>query len=454
MRPGITPGLSWHPSKYQVRMVEHRMNYTETETRLMAEMATMDIIDCHEHLPPENERTGSPQDVFTLFSMYTGWSLFTAGMDRGSSSLSPWSQDRPEYFSLFDPEIPLQKRWELFKPYWKYIRHGSPARSVMLTAKMVYGVDEISDSTYELLSERIDKENTPGIYRRILCDRCRIRAVLDQSDTPDIERPLVPVIPLTDVCRTKTVASLEAVSVSYGMDVKTVDDYLELIRRHIDKWVSKGAIGIKILSKPNAPPNRGDAEAALKKLLDGKPIVPETNYYAEPFEPLENYLTHQYIQMATRLDLVVTVHAGVWGDFRDLDPKHMLTLAPAYPETDFDLQHLGMPNVRDAITIGRNLPNIYLNLCWSHVIAPAQTCSGIDELIDQVPVNKVLAFGGDYVRPVEKVVGHLHMARENFARVFGSRIDRGMMSYDDAMEILQLWFWENPQNLYRKLSLA
>jgi uncharacterized protein len=430
------------------------MKYTQTESRLMDAMSRMDIIDCHEHLPPEHERTGSPQDVFTLFSMYTGWGLFSAGMDRGSRNYSPWSQDREDYFSLFDPGVPLQKRWELFQPHWKHIRHSSPARAALLTARMVYGVDDINESTYRVLSEKIAQENTPGIYRRMLCDRCRIRAVLDQSETPDIERPLVPVIPLTDVGRTKTRDSLEKISSDLGIQVRTVEDYLELIRRHMDRWVGKGAVGIKILSKPNGPPNLDHAEAALNKLLDGKPIVPESSYYTEPFEPLENYLTHKYIQMATELDLVVSVHAGVWGDFRDLDPKHMLALAPAYPDTDFDLQHLGMPYVRDTITIARNLPNIYLNLCWSHVISQAQMCSGIDEMLDQVPVNKVLAFGGDYVRPVEKVVGHLHMARENFARVFGSRIDRGVMSFDEAVEILRLWFWENPRNLYTRLVVS
>ncbi len=57
------------------------MHYTRTEQKLMAEMAQMEIIDCHEHLPPEQERTDSPQDVFTLFSQYTHYDLLSAGLD-------------------------------------------------------------------------------------------------------------------------------------------------------------------------------------------------------------------------------------------------------------------------------------------------------------------------------------------------------------------------------------
>ena len=152
--------------------------------------------------------------------------------------------------------------------------------------------------------------------------------------------------------------------------------------------------------------------------------------------------------------MVIAVHAGIWGDFRDIDSKHMLTLAPAHPQADFDLYHLGMPSVRDTIVVGKNLPNVYLNLCWTHIISQVQTCSGVDELLDQVPVNKITAFGGDYSRPVEKVVGHLHMARENLAQVFATRIERGRMSFDEATAILGLWFWDTPLRLYPKLQIA
>lgn len=162
---------------------------------------------------------------------------------------------------------------------------------------------------------------------------------------------------------------------------------------------------------------------------------------------------HNVVDLAGELDLVVAVHAGIWGDFRDLDCKHMLTIAPAHPNTMFDLYHLGMPMVRDTIVVAKNFANVYLNLCWTHIISQEQTCSGIEELLDQVPVTKILAFGGDYGRPVEKVVGHLHMAREDFARVFGARIDSDRMSFDEAVAMLKLWFWDNPLRLYGRVAI-
>lgn len=415
----------------------------------MQAMAAMDIIDCHEHLPPEQDRTNKPQDVFTLVSHYTRHDLFSAGMDRSSKDVSSWSQGRPKYDSLFDYDLPLAQRWETFKPYWQRIRHGSYARAAILTAKLVYGIDDINDRTYQELSERIAAENTPGIYKRMLCDRCRIAVALTQCQRTDVARPLVPLMPGMSLTRVYTREDLEELGSQVGVTVANLDDWLELIRTQITKWADDGAVGVKIMSRHNEPPDRKVVEPWLKKLLDGEPLVPNAREYV----PLEGFLTHHVIDVAAELNMVLAVHAGVWGDFRNLDCKDMLTLAPQHPQANFDLYHLGMPAVRDAIMVAKNLPNVFLNLCWTHIVSQVQTCSGIDELLDQVPVNKVLAFGGDYARPVEKVVGHLHMARENFAQVFGRRIDRGLMSFEEAIDILKLWFWDNPLDLYRRVKV-
>jgi len=409
------------------------------EENLMAEMEEMEIIDCHEHLPPEKQRTSSPQDVFTLVSTYyVKCDLLSAGMDQSACE------------SLLDHAIPLEQRWRSFKPYWQAVRHGSYARAALLAAKMVYGFNDINDQTYQDLSETIAAENSPGIYKRILCDQCRIRLALNQSEETDLDRPLVPVMPafvFVDVCE---IAQVEALADKIGQPMpKTLEDYLSIVRMYMEKWAEDGAVGIKLFLKYNFPPNHAKAEEGFKHLSRGYVEAGHDGGLSE----LGNYLLHYVVDLAAELDLTIGIHAGIWGDFRLSDSKFLLTLAPAHPQARFDLFHLGMPFVRDTIVISKNLPNVFLNLCWTHIISPSQTCSAIDELLDQVPVNKVLAFGGDYDRPVEKVVGHLHIAKEDFARVFASRINRGLLSFDEAMEVLSLWFWHNPLALYRRAKI-
>jgi len=154
------------------------------------------------------------------------------------------------------------------------------------------------------------------------------------------------------------------------------------------------------------------------------------------------------LRTAAEENLVVAVHTGMWGDFRTLEATHMIPLIQRHPATRFDLYHAGMPSVREAGVMGKNSANVWLNLCWCHIISPMMTRSLLGEWIDMVPVNKIIAFGGDYCHPVEKVYGHLTMARENLARVFAARIEEGLMDKDDALALGRQWFYETPRALY------
>ena len=413
-------------------------SFTKTEQRLLDNMAEIEVIDCHEHLGLEKNRTETPQDVFTLFSHYARLPLYASGLSE---------EDKKK---LHDPDIPLEKRWKMFKPHWKNIRFTSYAKAALITAKDVYGFDEISDRTYKDLSETINAANTVGIYKRILCDRCNIRVALTQCNSTAVDSPLIPLMPGRRLTRIRKKSQLTEIFDKSDVSFNTLEEYLNLCKMQLEGWVNEGTVGIKFYSKPNTEPDVVNAQALFKQLMAGEELVADSCGY----EPLENYLMHKIIDFAEELDLVVAMHSGVWGDFRNLDPRHMTTIALAHPNTRFDLYHLGIPDVRAAIMIGSMFPNVWLNLCWTHIISQELTCSGINEMLDMVPINKVLAFGGDYSRPVEKVVGHLKMAKEDIAKVLGARIDHGKMNFADASEIIHLWFWQNPLDLYTKVKIG
>jgi hypothetical protein len=105
--------------------------------------------------------------------------------------------------------------------------------------------------------------------------------------------------------------------------------------------------------------------------------------------------------------------------------------------------------VREALMLGKGFPNVWLNLCWTHIISQRFAMAGLAEAIDLIPTNKLLAFGGDYTVPVEKAYGHLEMAREDVARVLAERIEEGQMTEAQALAIARLWFFDNAVELYR-----
>jgi len=406
------------------------MRLSETEQALMKAFEEFEVVDAHEHLGPERDRTSAKVDALLLFSHYVRTDLITSGM-------------RPEHYeAMHNRNYPLDYRWNLLKPYLEHIRYGSYARPAFIAAKELYGFDDINDDTYRPLSEEMQNQNTPGIYNRLLREKCRIRYALTQCGRTDLEDDvLVPLMHAGVYCQVLSWSEIAARACELGERVETLDDLVHITDKGLAKWKSEGAVGVKMTSQPYGEPNRAEAMSAFDSLRRGEvEQLPDMN-------PLRDYMLEQMLRLAAEHDLVVAVHAGMWGDFRQLASQHMIPVFMRNPKTRFDLYHMGMPDVRTTGVIGKNFPNVWLNLAWTHIISPAMTRSALDEYTDMVPMNKIIGFGADY-HLVDKIYGHLVMARENIAWVLGARIDDGLMTEEQAINIARKWFFDNPMELY------
>lgn len=399
----------------------------------MGEFEGLTIIDAHEHLPPERERVSRRVDVFTMFTHYTSTDLVTAGMSR------------EDYEAVVDPERPLEERWRLFKPYYRVAKYTSYFRAARIALKEFYGVDDLTDENYLEVSDRIREANKPGLYKRVLRSRCRIKVVLTQiGRIPEEDRDLlVPILPmrlLTDISKP---SDLEARGLRPRVDVSELGDYVVYMREQVAEWKRKGVVGLKFVARRVEEVPREKAERLFSQLLTGELKEPK---------PLWDYLVDRAVDLASEVRWPISVHTGMlagnWGDFTATRPRLLIPLLKRHREARFDLYHAGIPWVREVGVIGKNFPNTWLNLCWCHVISQEMTCAALNEWLDLVPVNKIIGFGGDYNVPVEKVYGHLVMAKEDVARVLADRVSRGRMSRDDALEIARMWFYDNPKELY------
>lgn len=408
--------------------------HSELETALMQAMSEIESIDCHEHLGPEANRTSAEVDVFTLFSHYTYGDLSCAGMSH------------LQYGTLFDRKIPLEVRWRIFKPYWERIRWTSFSRAARLAAEKFYGIKEIDESTIQPLSDAMRQANTPGIYERVLGDACRIRVALtvqEATESMDLGTPRLRAVASISQFHPVSPESLANPPFAPGSRVRTLDDYLDAMQVYLHRVKSEGAVGIKMWARPYGPPDAAAARAAFTNLQAGRCLPP-----GSPM-PLSDYLLDRTMTYVTELDLAVSVHTGYWGDFRQLNPLHMIPVLQRHPRARFDIFHLGYPWVRETLMLGKGFPNVWINLCWTHVISQRCAAGAIDEAIDLLPSNKLLAFGGDYGLPVEKVYGHMIMAREDIARVLAARIARGYFTEKQALDLARRWFWSNAIELYR-----
>jgi hypothetical protein len=347
------------------------------------------------------------------------------------------------------PAPPLETWWPVIKPYWDLVQQTSFCRALQITARDLYGIEKIDDHSIQQLDERVRADNRPGLYQLLLYDRGHIRKVItcqEKLSFPDEPNFCALSTRVGDYFREGTYARLQnALFAETEIQVESAESLALALQVTMRTDLEMGALGFKLAIDEFRTPDFAQAEKDFRRFK-------ELDAPLERFPALRDFVIDRCFDVAAETGVPIAVHTGYWADFRRYDPKFMLDFAQRRPEIRFDLLHLGMPMIRDAILIGKTLNNVTLNLAWSAIISQTQTIRALDEVFDLVPLNKVIAFGGDYQIGVQKVWGHLVMVRECVAAALAKRIDAGRMDLDDALQIARLWFFDNPNRFY-SLSL-
>lgn len=395
------------------------------------------IMDAHEHLIGETQRVAADVDALTLLSLYCYVDLVSAGY-----------QPHPEHRltdrnCLLNTAIPLEERWRRVEPHLENIRHGSYYRPVRRALRDLYGVEDLNAGTWREVTEKMRAANTPGLYHRILRERCGIDLCLVQNgrvagqSPPELFRAVYDATP--NFCHFYDPArAVREMAEGSDRPIEALEDYLAILTRRLDAAHAAGAVGCKVHATPYLPPDPSQARRDFAALLAGAP----------PTAALRSAVLHHVFNASERLGWVVAVHTGVWFDYRTMDPRHVLDMVIRHPGVMFDIYHLGFPSVRDCIFIAKNYRNAWLNLCWAYTVSETATRAALDEILDLVPVNKVIGFGGDEAWAVENTYGHAMIAVETLADFLAGRVERGRLDPDAARHLLALWLRENPKRLY------
>lgn len=402
------------------------------ERALMTEVEKISIMDCHEHLIAEEDYLKHYVDAFTLFSHYCRPDFLVAGM-----SDDMLNEIIPDFFNEnWHPTTSLEERFAMFEPYYNQVKYNSYARAARIAMKKFYGIDDLNSRTVGLLTERIRKNHTKGLYHRVLKDACGIDRCINQgcASNEDV---------MSSVARYPDVACSWSKVLEWDMSVRSFEDYLNVVKTQIEKAKKDQYIGVKFFTVPlstDAPDYKKAKEAFDQIQADKEFTLPYPN-------PLVDYVYDFIAKTAVKASMVFCLHAGYWGDFRENNVTFLYPLVANNPDTKFDIYHLGYPYVREAMMLGKVFGNVWLNMCWTYVISQKFAEESLYELFDLVPVNKILGFGGDYLIP-EKVFGHMIMAKESIVKVLAKRIEERLMSFDDAVDIAHKLLRDNPKALY------
>ena len=399
--------------------------------QLLQEIGQFDVVSTHEHLFSEAERLQAKPDFFALANHYLFNDLISAGM----------------------PADANPTRWSEFEPYWRHARFTGFAQALRLAMKDLYGVDEINGATLPTLNEAIARATKPGLYRHVLKQRGRFRyAILDDFWHGEPVRPDPEFFVLArkfdwfcSIAKASEIRRMEEVT---GVSITSVTSLKRAVERRLEQSLDAGLVTIKTTLAYNRPLYFEEtSEVAAQTDFDLIMRQPQ----AQPPRKLADHIFHYVLQLAESHHLPVQVHTGLQAGngntLANSQPQLLNNLFLRYPKLNFDLFHLGWPWVSETAALAKMFPNVHVDFCWAHVVAPAAARAALHLLLETVPVNKILGFGGDY-RHVELSYAHSMMARSNIARVLAEKVADGFCTEREALDLARLLLADNAARLF------
>jgi predicted TIM-barrel fold metal-dependent hydrolase len=419
---------------------------SQTYKRLKNVVDEIWLVDTHEHLMMEVGRHETKIDFFYLFPHYASSDLVSSGMN----------SDDLQY--IRNPENPLSERWNKFEPYWQKMRNTAYAKCLIIAVKDLFSIDDINEGTYKEINKKLIESNKEGWYKYVLKEKAKI----DVSILDVLERYSKGVENITGeyfvrVKRFDNFIRINPKNLSSIKDytktsISKLDDLILALDIAFKKAIEEEKIiGVKsglaysrTLRYDDVP--KSEAESVFNKIFVVKKTVSD-----EELKKLEDFMMHQVIQHAIKYNLPIQIHTGLQEGngnvITNSNPTHLVNLFLKYRDAKFDIFHGSYPYMGELATLAKNFPNVYLDMCWMHIISPSSSKRWLEEWLETVPSNKILAFGGDFII-VEGAYGHAKMARENVAEVLAKKVDEGYFSEDEATVIAKRILRDNALELF------
>ena len=424
-------------------------------TRLLDQIIKLPVIDCHEHMFGPESRPKYKEPIAALFRSYVVHDLESAAFGIPGRELQ----------RIFDPEVTTDEKWPTFKKLWPAIEHTAYARVTKLILKNVYGGSELTREALDRVAEKLAALDEAAYLRTI--DEAGIQAMivdvigwlpqglesfLDGRKTfPAKWKPMISLPGFHPTGINKQ--ALQWVGGLINRHITSLDEYLEAVYSVFKLLMDKGAIGIKdqsayerIISYDLVP--KSEAEKQFNHLISD----PRNSLGWPDSKPLNDYLFHAYMRFARELKLPVQLHTGhMAGTFNRVDKTNAAYLAPVFElhsEVRFDLFHGNWPYMGDLLYLGKNYPNVALDLCWLHIIDPAYAIELLERAVATMPHTKIHGFGGDYGDEPEFAVAHLQVARQNIAAALANLVEGSWLEEEQALEIAKGWLFNNPNRFF------
>jgi len=438
----------------------------QSNERVKTEVENISLVDTHEHIMLESERDECAEDFSYLFAHYNSSDMISAGLSPQMMEAIrlPLRQVRIETYRRrkarrFIPEpertdMSLDERWQAMEPFWEMIRNTAYARQTLITIRDIFGVEDLNRNTYHQLSEAIARSRKPGWYRYVLREKANIAVSIVDVQSLEANREFfVPAMRLDHFIGVQSRIDLGVLEGESEMAIHSLDDLVKSMHTVLKHYKEKGAVAVKSALAYNRvlkyeKVTRHEAEIVFNRIARH---LGEGSSWLES-KALQDYMMHQVIRAAIENELPIQLHTGLQEGNENIitnsNPTHLINLFIAYREAKFDLFHGGYPYIHEFATLAKNFANVTADITWLPIISPEIARQLLHELIETVPGNKIMAFGGDSMT-VEMAYGHAMMARQLVTRVLSEKIAEGYLNEDEAVVLARRMLRDNPASLFK-----
>ncbi len=422
--------------------------------RIYRELLSIPVIDTHEHLwHDESSIYKEDDDVLREYLIhYMKSDVISAGL-------------KPALFQqVIDHDLRISERWKIVEPFWESARYTGYGRALDLSVKTIYGIDGVHANTIEDLNTAFLSRRKPGHYAYVLRDLCNIEISLLDVWTfhfdhgNDLFKRVWQAQNFLEPSDPEGYDFIPEMEHKHKIKIASLDDWLAICEKELDHTLAQnGARVIKSSCAYWRPLRFEKVEYAEVKSLFADAFKSWHARGEERMLPrfpiaLQDYMMHYQLKLANERNLTFQFHTGLFeGNGNTLsngNPSLLNNLFAEYPNVDFDLFHISYPYQGVACALCKMFPNVFIDMCWAHIISPTASVSALDDFLDAIPYNKISAFGGDYLF-VDGIYGHLELSRQNISEVLAKKVEHGVFSEEKALTIAKALYYDNPKRIFK-----
>ncbi|MBN1120329.1 MAG: amidohydrolase family protein [Anaerolineae bacterium] len=398
------------------------------------------LVDTHEHLLSEAEYVKDGPDVLqSIFHTYIGLDLITSRVSKDVA-------DR--VIDSSDPDV--EGRWNCIKDAWEYCRFTSYGQAARITARLVYGIEEITLDSILTAAERNKQLRQPGERLRLLREVANLDHVQINHHAwacePDLSGPEFFLYDISWVEFCSGQPDLKQLYEETQVEVRDTASLRQAMAALFEKY-GGCAVAVKAqhaYDRTLAWVERDDAdvEPVLQKVLRGDEIDAAERLC------LGDWCWARGVELAAEHNLPFKIHTGIMAfnstmtdPFR-LQSGNLGTILARYPDTRFVLMHMAYPYTDELVGMAKNFPNVYVDMCWGWALNFRAAVDFVRQMIHAVPYNKLFAFGGDTFWPAQ-VVGYAAQARDGLTRALSAEVEEGTFCEAEAIQIATCLMREN-----------